>query len=206
MSVGIPYAGITVGVFSENGEELGYNMRGELWAKSISAMKEYYNKPELTAKIKDGEWVHTGDLAEIDENGFIYIWGRCSDTITLSDGRSIYLFDIANKLKESKYIDDAIVLPIPKQTQQKQLAAHIVWADKPSEAEKIQRIAALNEVLQGFLPDELSVVGYAEHEGMLQYSPTTLKKDKNKLSRQTTEYYQVVDGHLQTVGFEITDK
>ena len=61
MSVGIPYAGITMGVFDENGNELPYNQRGELRIKSKSAMKEYYNKPELTAKTKVDGWIRTGD-------------------------------------------------------------------------------------------------------------------------------------------------
>lgn len=74
LSVGIPYAGIIVGVFDKEGKELSYNQRGELWIKSNSAMKEYYNKPELTAQVKIDGWIHSGDLAAIDENGFVYIW------------------------------------------------------------------------------------------------------------------------------------
>ena len=206
MSVGIPYAGITVGVFAESGEELCYGQRGELWIKSKSAMKEYYNKPHLTAHTKVNGWIHTGDLAEIDEKGFVYIWGRCKDMVTLSDGREIYLFDIANKIKEKPFIDDAIVLRIPSQSQGKQLAAHIVWKDDPSEAEKIQRIEELNEMLKDYLPKELAVFGYAEHYGMLPYSPTTLKKDKNKMSKQSTGYMQVIDGHLRTINVDILGK
>ena len=199
MSVGIPYAGMTAGVFDEDGKELGYNKRGELWIKSKSAMKEYYNKPELTARTRIDGWIHTGDLAEIDENGFVYIWGRCSDTVTLSDGQRIYLFDIANKIKEHESIDDAIVLPIVAQGEDGKLAAHIVWADKPSKAEKTQRISEINKSLQGSFPDELVIFGYAEHERMLPYSPTTLKKDKNLLTKQTDGYYQLVDNTLVTV-------
>ena len=40
----------------------------------------------------------TGDIAEIDENGFIYIWGRQKDEIKTSDGRELYLFDVENEL------------------------------------------------------------------------------------------------------------
>lgn len=196
LSVGIPYAGITVGVFDETGKEVAFNQRGELWVKSQSAMKEYYNKPELTEQAKINGWIHTGDLAEIDENGFVYIWGRCKDTVTLSDGREIYLFDIANIIKERAFIDDAIVLPIPSQGQAKQLAVHIVWTDMPTETVKLWRITKLNEMLKDYLPGELAVFGYAEHEGMLPYSPTTLKKDKNRLSKQINGYYNNVDGKL----------
>ncbi len=92
MSVGIPMAGIMVGVFNREGKELGYNQRGELRVKAKSAMKGYYNKPELTAQTKVDGWIHTGDLAEIDENGFVYVWGRMNDIVKLPDEREIYLF------------------------------------------------------------------------------------------------------------------
>lgn len=193
LSVGIPYAGINVGVFDCNGKELDYNHRGELWVYSKSAMKEYYKKPDLTSQVKIDGWIHTGDLAEIDENGFVYIWGRCNDTVTLPDGQEIYLFDIANKIKEKPYIKDAMVLPISTQDQPKTLAAHIVWVDEPSASDKCQRITELNEMLRDYLPSELNVFGYAEHDGFLPYSPTTLKKDKNRLSKQMNGYLQVVD-------------
>ena len=199
IGVGIPYAGITVGVFDNDGKEKLYNQRGELWVKSQSAMKEYYNKPELTAQVKVDGWIHTGDLAEIDENGFVYIWGRINDTVTLPDGRKLYLFDIANKIKEKDYIDDALVLPLTAPGQERRLAAHIVWACKFSEAEKAARLNELNRMLLDYLPAGLNLYAYAEHDGMLPYSPTTLKKDKNRLSKQTEGFYQVRDGKLVTI-------
>lgn len=61
--VGIPQAGMTVGVFDVQGKELSYNQRGEIWVKTKSAMKRYYNNPELTAQTKINGWIHTGDLA-----------------------------------------------------------------------------------------------------------------------------------------------
>lgn len=204
--VGLPIAGLILGVFDKDGNELPYNQRGELRVKTKAAMKEYYHKPELTAATLVGEWLHTGDLAEIDENGFVYIWGRCKDTVSLSDGREIYLFDVANRIKEKSYMDDAVVLPLPSQGPEKQLAAHIVWADEPSDAEKIRRITELNEMLKDYLPGEVAVFGYAEHDGMLPYSPTTLKKDKNKMTRQTTGYLQAADGRLQTLSFAVSGK
>ena len=199
MSVGIPYAGINIGVFDSEGNEVGYNQRGELRIKSKSAMKEYYNKPELTSKTKVNGWIHTGDCAEIDENGFVYIWGRITDKINLADGNSVYLFDIANKIKEYDYIDDAIVLSLPAQNQQNHLVAHIVWSNTFSENDKVKYITELNEALQEYLPEELVLYAYAEHDGMLPYSPTTLKKDRNKLSKQHSGYFQVHNGKLKEV-------
>lgn len=49
------------------------------------------------------------------------------------------------------------------------------------------------------LPDPLFMYAYAEHQGMLPYSPTTLKKDKNKPFKQTSGFYQVHEGKLEEV-------
>ncbi|MBE5806437.1 MAG: acyl--CoA ligase [Clostridiales bacterium] len=205
MSVGIPYCGIVMGVFDENGNELSYNQRGELRVKSKSAMKGYYNKPELTAEtIVDG-WVRTGDLAEIDDNGFIYIWGRVKDSIKLSDGSQLHLFDIANKIKEKGFIDDAIVLSMPTEENENNLVAHIVWSNDMTMVEKRDAIEELNNLLINYLPEGVQVSAYSEHEIMLPYSPTTMKKDKNRLSKQTNGYMQVVDGNLNNIEFILNE-
>lgn len=198
-NVGIPCAGITVGVFDQAGHELGYNLRGELWINSHSAMKEYYKKPELTAKTKIDGWVHTGDLAEIDENGFVYIWGRCSETVNLSEGQEVYLFDISNKIKENECIDDAIVLLKPMGNGDFKLTAHIVWSKPLNEQEKTTCLIALNNAVEESFPEGIRIAAYAEHNGMLPYSPTTLKKDKNKMAKQKTGYYQVINCKLTDI-------
>lgn len=204
MDVGIPYAGITVGIFDKNGNELSYNKRGELWVNSNSVMKEYYNKPELTKEIIVDEWVHTGDLAEIDEEGFIYIWGRVKDGIGFSNGQKLYLFDVANKIKENSCIDDAIVLSMPTE-EENTLVAHIVWDENVKEEDKFDCLEMINQNMLESLPENVSIIGYSEHDLMLPYSPTTLKKDKNKLSKQISGYVQVKDGELVDISFLPTD-
>ena len=199
MSVGIPYVGITVGSFDKTGRELSYNQRGELWIKSKTAMKEYYKKPELTAQTKIDGWIHTGDLAEIDENGFVYIWGRLKDTITLPDGREVFLFDIANKIKKNEHIDDAIVLSMPTENGGFKLAAHIVWNKPLNGKEKAECLSALNKTVEESFPEGIRIAAYAEHDGMLPYSPTTLKKDKNKMAKQTTGFFNVYNGKLISI-------
>lgn len=201
MSVGIPYAGIVMGVFDENGNELSYNQRGELRIKAKSAMKGYYNKPNLTAKTKVDGWVRTGDLAEIDNKGFIYIWGRVKDSIRLQNGNELHLFDVANKLKENEFIDDAIVLAMPTNENDNNLVAHIVWSDGILSDNRNAYIELMNKQLSEFLPNGIEVSAYSEHDTMLPYSPTTLKKDKNKLSKQTNGYIQVIDNELNDVEF-----
>ena len=195
MSVGIPYAGIVMGVFDSEGNELGYNQRGELRIKSKSAMKGYYNKPELTAQTKVDGWICTGDLAEIDEKGFVFIWGRVKDTTKLPDGREIYLFDIANVIKEKEYINDAIVLEKPANPNDVNLVAHIVWESSVNDNDKPKYLSELIETVKQYEPT-VTLNTFAFHEIMLPYSPTTLKKDKNRMSKQTDGFVQVVDGQI----------
>ena len=199
ISVGIPYVGITIGVFDKEGHELGYNQRGELWIKSKTAMKCYYNKPELTAQTKVNGWIHTGDLAEIDESGFVYIWGRIKDTVILSDCSEVYLFDIANTIKDNENVNDAIILSMPTENNRLKLVAHIAWSVPLNEQEKLECFDALNKAVKDSFPEEIRITAYAEHECMLPYSPTTFKKDKNKMFKQKTGYVQVVNNRLQTV-------
>ena len=201
MGVGVPYAGLDMGVFDEDGNELSYNQRGVLWFRGPTAMKGYYNKPELTESVKRGDWITTGDLAEIDDEGFVYIWGRITDKIVLDNNKNVYLFDVANVIRDNDYIDDAMVLSMPTTENKNNLVAHIVWKENVDESMKVELIKEMNEQLKEFLPEEVEVSAFAAHKGVLPYSPTTLKKDKNGLSRQYSGYVQVINDKLYDVDF-----
>ncbi len=201
--VGVPQAGMEVGIFDKNDRELSYNQRGELRVKTKATMKGYYNKPKLTEKTVVNGWVHTGDLAEIDENGFVYIWGRLKDTVKLSDGREIYLFDISNKIKEKAFIDDAIVLEKPIDHDSVNLVAHIVWDKDVREPEKAGHLSELVECVKQYEPG-VNLIAFAVHDVMLPYSPTTLKKDKNRMAKQTDGFVTVADGIIKDVQFSST--
>lgn len=80
-SIGVPYVKSNVKVIDEDGKELKYNQVGELCVSSPTMMKEYFKNPVETSQMKkihaDGiEWIHTGDLGSVDEDGFLYIKGR----------------------------------------------------------------------------------------------------------------------------------
>lgn len=62
----------------ETEEDLGPNEIGMLWIRGEAVMKGYFGQPELTAEVMRGEWYVTGDVARIDEDGFIFITGRIS--------------------------------------------------------------------------------------------------------------------------------
>lgn len=203
--VGIPQAGMTVGIFDADGNELSYNQRGEIWVETKAAMKCYYNKPELTAQTIINGWVHTGDLAEIDENGFVFIWGRIKDAFEYGNGKKIYLFDVAYKFIEKDYIEDAIILPMATYDDKISLVAHLVWSGNPSVDEQKKHFEELNELMREYLPSTFEMVAYSIYDVMLPYSPTTLKKDKNRLSKKTDGYVQVINDQIRNIEFVADD-
>ena len=82
---------------------------GELLVRGTSVMKEYYQMPEETAEaIQDG-WLHTGDLAYQDENGYLFITGRVKNLIILSGGENISPEEIENKLALDPLIGEVVV-------------------------------------------------------------------------------------------------
>lgn len=205
ISVGLPLANVRAGIFDENGNELMYNERGELYMGDDDVvMKGYYKKPELTAEaLKDG-WLHTGDLAEIDEEGNLYIYGRKKDKTVLSNGKEVYLFDIANEIKEDRNILDAIVFAIPLADGGTSLLAHVIfepnfYGDKNKELELID--GYLKVVFNG----DVEISGYKEHDKAFTISPTTAKIDRNKMFNDRENYRKVIGGELYNVDLLDTD-
>jgi len=83
---------------------------GEILVKSPSVFKGYYRNPESTAKTIIDGWLYSGDIGEIDEDGYIKITDRKKDIIVTAGGKNITPQYIENKLKASPYINDAIVI------------------------------------------------------------------------------------------------
>lgn len=78
-TVGRPARGVRIEVRDpDTGQPLGPNQRGELWATGPGVMLGYLNQPELTARAVVDGWYNTGDIVEVDEDGFIRIVGRAS--------------------------------------------------------------------------------------------------------------------------------
>jgi fatty-acyl-CoA synthase len=95
------------------GEELPRGQQGELCTRGFIVMKGYYNLPEATAKAIDADgWLHTGDLATMDERGYCKITGRLKDMI-IRGGENIYPREIEEFLYTSPKIADVQVVGVP---------------------------------------------------------------------------------------------
>lgn len=106
-TVGKPVPGIQVKIQQEEGYRPG---EGEILAKGPNVMQGYYKKPEVTAETIDGEgWLHTGDIGMI-EDGFLKITDRKKELFKTSGGKYIAPQYVENKLKESLFIEQAMVV------------------------------------------------------------------------------------------------
>ncbi|HEY8615521.1 class I adenylate-forming enzyme family protein [Phenylobacterium sp.] len=88
---------------------------GELWVKGPQVVKGYWNKPEATAETFVEGWLRTGDLARIDEEGFLFIIDRAKDML-IRGGENIYCVEVENVLYEHPDVMDAAIVGAPHQT------------------------------------------------------------------------------------------
>ena len=94
-------------------EEVPYGTQGELCTRGYHVMKGYYKNPEATSQAIDHDgWLHTGDLAVMDENGYCRITGRLKDMI-IRGGENIYPLEIEEFLYTHPKILDVQVVSVP---------------------------------------------------------------------------------------------
>ncbi len=116
-SIGRPTPGVEVRIVDDSGVDVKTGEPGEMLVRvgqpgRYSVMRGYYNRPDETAKaIKDG-WIHTGDVAKADEDGYLYIVDRKKDMV-LSGGFNIYTKEVEQALLRNPDVADAAVVGVP---------------------------------------------------------------------------------------------
>lgn len=87
------------------------NVPGVLWVKGDNVMKGYYKNPEATkAVFNDKGWMNTGDICQLDSDGFLYIRGRDKNLILGPSGQNIYPEEIEQKLNNMPYVSESLVV------------------------------------------------------------------------------------------------
>jgi fatty-acyl-CoA synthase len=125
-TAGRPYPHLEAKIVNPaTGEPVGFGERGEFLVRSFNVMKGYYNMPEKTAEAIDAEgWLHTGDLATMNAQGYVNIVGRVKDMI-IRGGENLYPAEIEQFLMRHPKIADAQVIGIPDAFMGEEMAAFI---------------------------------------------------------------------------------
>lgn len=123
-TVGIPHPHMDIKIADPvTGEPVGFGESGELMTRGFLVMKGYYNMPDKTAETIDAEgWLHTGDLATMNRDGYINIVGRVKDMI-IRGGENIYPAEIESFLMRHPAIAEAQVVGVPDSFMGEEVAA-----------------------------------------------------------------------------------
>lgn len=111
-ATGREIAGTEIRLVNEQGKDVLPGLPGEIVVKKEYVMKEYYKSPEATEKVFKNGWLHTGDMARVDEDGYFTLMGRNDDMI-ISGGENIYLKEIEDVLYTHLGVIEAAVIGVP---------------------------------------------------------------------------------------------
>ncbi len=147
-SIGIPIPGVEIKIYEPDIEGVG-----EILVKGNNVMKGYYKNSLATTQTLRDDYLHTGDMGYMDEDGYIYITGRKKSIIVTEGGKNIYPEEIEQILGRSKYIEEVLVIErFNKEKNKAELTAIIYpnWEklDKYL-AEKGKDESIINEILKG---------------------------------------------------------
>jgi long-chain acyl-CoA synthetase len=152
-TIGIPVPNTDIKVIDDNGKDLPTGEKGELCIKGPQVMKGYWNRPDETAKVMDGEWFKTGDIAVIDEDGFVKIVDRKKEMILVS-GFNVYPNEVENAIAMHPKVLETGVIGMPDEKSTEKVVAYIVAKDNSVTAEEI--IAHCREELTNYkVPKEV---------------------------------------------------
>jgi len=175
-------------VFKET--EIRFESDGELVVRGPQVMKGYYKNDKATRETMEDGWFKTGDIARIDEEGFVYIVDRKKEIIVTAGGKNIAPQPIENELKLDKYISEAIVFGDRK--------PYLVALLTPN-------IERLIDLAREEHLDYIDMEGLVNHSRIKElYSERIARLNKNFPSYQTIKYFATLPSEFSIEGGELT--
>jgi long-chain acyl-CoA synthetase len=164
-SVGPPVPVCDVKVVDPVGEELPLGEVGELLIKGPNVIKGYWHRPDATADAFVGGWFHSGDLARVDAEGFVYIVDRAKDML-IRGGENVYCAEVEAAVYEHPAVADVAVIGVPHEVLGEEVGAVVCL--RPGET-------VTAEELRAFLRERIAAFKVPAHvwfrEGELPRNP-----------------------------------
>ena len=199
ISVGFPMPLAEVGVFDDNGRELGYGSRGELRVKTPTVMLGYYRNEELMEKAFDSGWLRSGDLCSVNEEGMIFVYGRISRGYASVNGSKYYPVDFELVLNGDDEVRGSMILNMAEKGEKPRLVAHILIYDDCADTDALLR--RLDAKMKSEFPEDVRIEGYKFHRGIFRLSPVC-KIDRNFYKRDRKGYLKVLQDRVETISFD----
>jgi len=152
-SIGTPLEGVEMRVVDEHDRDVPEGEVGEVLIRGHNVMKGYWRQPEATAHTLRGGWMHTGDLARTDEEGYFFIVDRLKDMI-IRGGLNVYSREVEEILHEHPAVLEAAVVPVPHAMLGEDVGAAVVLRDGADVDAKALRF---------FVRDEIAAYKYPRH-------------------------------------------
>lgn len=135
-TIGIPLPNTEVKICDDDGNELPIGDRGEIYIKGPQVMKGYWNRPDETVLVMDGEWFKSGDIGVMDNDGFVKIVDRKKEMILVS-GFNVYPNEVEDVIASCPGVLEVGVIGMPDPKSTEKVVAYVVAKDPNLTSEKI---------------------------------------------------------------------
>ena len=174
-SVGTPVWGVEVKLVDDNDNEVPRGEKGELCYRGHNVMKGYYKRPEVNAEVLKGGWMHSGDVAIQDEDGFYFIVDRTKDMV-IRGGLNVYPREVEETMMKHKAISLVAVIGVPDNQMGEEIKAYVVLKEGAS---------ATSEEIIAWTRDHIAAYKYPRLVEIVDALPMTatgkiLKKELRK--------------------------
>lgn len=164
-SVGVPLPGVQLKLVDESGQEALVSDPGELWVKGPNVFPGYWEDPEATSAVITDGWLHTGDVAVVDDDGYVYLVDRMKDIVIVS-GFNVYPAEVEDVLREDPRVEDVAVVGVADDHTGEAVRAYVVVS--PGAAGQDQLVSELSSLCRTHLapyecPGQIEVVDSLPH-------------------------------------------
>ncbi|MGH2949180.1 MAG: long-chain-fatty-acid--CoA ligase [Solirubrobacteraceae bacterium] len=152
-SIGTPIEGVEMRVVDDDDRPLPPGEVGEIVIRGHNVMKAYWEQPEATSHTMRGGWLHTGDLARVDEDGYFFIVDRKKDLI-IRGGLNVYPREVEEILHEHPAVREAAVIAVPHELLGQDVGAAVVLR-RGAEADA--------RALRSYVREQIAAYKYPRH-------------------------------------------